>query len=62
MNRKRNYVGIGIALGAGLGTAFGAATHNMGVWVAIGTGIGLALGMALSPRNSGDNAAPPPQQ
>jgi hypothetical protein len=34
---------VWLSVGVGIGTAMGAATHNMGVWV----GIGAALGMAL---------------
>ncbi len=42
------YVGAGVALGAGIGTAIGAALDNIGVGIAIGTGVGIAIGAALS--------------
>jgi hypothetical protein len=36
----------------GIGTAVGAATHNLGVWLPIGVAVGLALGVAMSRRRS----------
>ena len=38
-------LGISIAEGAGIGAAFGAATHRMGVWLAFGIAAGVLLGM-----------------
>jgi len=46
---KRNaarYGGLGIALGAGVGTAIGVATGNLEVWLAVG--VGAAVGVMLS--------------
>jgi hypothetical protein len=45
---KYTMVGVWLALGTGIGSAIGAATHNIGVWLALGAGIGVAIGAALS--------------
>lgn len=47
-NNKTSAVIIGmfLALGAGIGTAVGAATGNIGLWLAIGIAIGTSLGTA----------------
>lgn len=37
-------MGVFIALGAGIGTAIGAATDNIGLWLGIGVAIGAAIG------------------
>jgi len=42
------YIGIGLAIGVGGGTAIGAALGNPGIGPAIGTGIGLAIGAYLN--------------
>ena len=49
-NNDSKYVGVGVwlALGAGIGTAIGAATQNIGMWLAIGAGMGVAIGAAMS--------------
>jgi hypothetical protein len=47
-NKLYTSVGVWLALGAGIGTAIGAATQNTGVWLALGAGIGVAIGAALS--------------
>jgi len=39
---KRN-LGSGLALGIGIGTAIGVATHNLGAWLAIGIAFGVAI-------------------
>jgi len=52
-DRKYTRVGVWLALGAGIGTAIGAATQNMGVWLALGAGIGVAIGAAMSESKSG---------
>lgn len=41
------YMGIGIAIGSGLGVALGAAMRQVGGGIPIGVGIGLAIGAAL---------------
>ena len=43
-------VGLGIALGAGMGVALGAAFDNVGMGLAIGVGVGSALGAGLEAR------------
>jgi hypothetical protein len=40
-------MGMWMALGAGIGTAMGAATHNMGVWLAIGISLGVAIDVII---------------
>ena len=45
------YLGVGIALGTGIGTALSVALDNWGL-LGAGIGIGVALGVALSHRNS----------
>lgn len=42
-----NYVGLGIALGAGVGVALGAAFNNLAMGVALGAGLGVVLGAVL---------------
>lgn len=49
--KKPYCIGLGIALGAGIGAAMASATH-MGAWLPIATGIGLAIGSALSNRQA----------
>ena len=45
-----NYAALGVwlAIGAGIGTAIGAATGQMGVWVGVGAGVGTALGAVFT--------------
>ena len=52
-------LGLGIAMGAGVGTALGVALENLALWLPIGTAIGLSLGAAgmfSSRDNNGDSA------
>lgn len=37
-------MGIATALGVGVGTAIGVATHNMSTWMILGGGLGALLG------------------
>ena len=46
---KPTYLGIGVAVGTGIGAALMSATH-MPAWLAIGAGIGLAIGSAAANR------------
>ena len=41
------YIGIGMAIGSGIGVALGAAFEQVGGGIPIGVGIGLAIGSAL---------------
>jgi uncharacterized membrane protein len=50
---KPYYAGVGVALGAGAGTALGVALDNIAVGVAVGAGVGVVLGAALSMRSKG---------
>ena len=47
---KSRCLSIGVAAGAVIGVALGAATHQMGVWLSLGIGVGLAIGVALRDR------------
>lgn len=40
-------MGVGIALGVGIGAAFGVALHNIPVWLAAGAAIGVALSLLM---------------
>ena len=42
-----------MALGAGIGVAFGAAVGNIGTWLPIGIAVGLALAVGISRRGNG---------
>lgn len=44
-------VGVGVAIGAGVGAAFFAVAQNP-VWIGVGAGIGVAIGAALQARRS----------
>ena len=46
-------VGVWIAIGAGVGTATGAAIGQIGVGVALGAGVGAAVGAFMSDRDGG---------
>jgi hypothetical protein len=52
MVRQTNF-GVSIALGAGVGAAFGVALHNLPIGVAIGTALGVALGMVWQRNKTG---------
>lgn len=56
-NDDRIYTNVGVclALGAGIGTAIGAATQNIGLWLALGAGIGVAIGAAISATKGGSD-------
>ena len=41
------YMGIGVAIGSGIGVALGAVMDNVGGGIPIGVGVGLAIGAAL---------------
>lgn len=43
MAYERKSAGIGLAVGAGLGTAFGVAVDNIGVWLSLGIALGMLL-------------------
>jgi|GEM_PF-2270494 len=42
-----SFVGVCLAIGAGLGAAFGVVSGDMGVCLAIGVGLGVAVGAGL---------------
>jgi len=47
MNSKSKHSGVGLALGAALGTVFGVLAGHVGVWLAIGVAIGMLLGASF---------------
>jgi len=47
-NSTGRWLAFGLPLGVGVGTAIGAATHNMAVWVAFGAAIGVCFGLFVS--------------
>lgn len=49
--KRSTRMGLCIALGAGLGVVFGAATKNSGVGLALGVALGVAIGAALVRRS-----------
>jgi hypothetical protein len=49
-SKRQHYLGIGIALGAGIGTAFGIAIDNLAIGISLGAGLGLVLGSAMGAR------------
>jgi hypothetical protein len=57
-SRKSQWIGIGMALGAGIGAALGVATHQMGAWLPIGTGLGIAIASRLAERSREACASP----
>jgi hypothetical protein len=44
------FISVGLALGAGVGSAFGVVFENVGVGVALGAGVGLLIGSVLASR------------
>jgi hypothetical protein len=52
MKNKSQWIGLGIALGAGVGAALGVATHQIGPWLVIGMGIGLAIASGMAERRT----------
>jgi F0F1-type ATP synthase assembly protein I len=48
MKRPSMQIGLGIALGAGIGIAIDAVFGSGGTWLAIGVAIGVAIGSAMS--------------
>ncbi|MEM7086935.1 MAG: hypothetical protein AAF489_12175 [Bacteroidota bacterium] len=54
--KKGSRLGVAIALGAGIGTAIGVATDNLGLWIALGVAIGAGIGTTLMQQgNKKDN-------
>jgi len=45
--RKRNYAGLGIALGAALGTVAAVLSGHVGIWLAVGIVLGVAIGGSI---------------
>jgi hypothetical protein len=40
---NRNFTGVAVALGIGIGTAIGVASNNITLWVALGAAFGMFL-------------------
>ena len=47
MTNKPKHTGLGLALGAALGTVFGVTVGHVGVWLPIGIAIGMLLGASF---------------
>jgi hypothetical protein len=45
---EREEWGVGMALGIGVGMAFGVALDNIGMGIALGAGVGVAFAVALA--------------
>ena len=54
MKSGQQNLGMWIAIGAGIGTALGAATDNMGMWLALGVSMGLIFGTFMGRRKDED--------
>jgi len=54
-NNRPSGLPIGMYNRIAIGTAIGAATHNLGTWLPIGLCLGLALAPALGHKESEDN-------
>ncbi len=50
--KRQHYLGAGIALGAGIGTALGIAFDNLAIGISLGAGIGLVLGSIMAAQRS----------
>ena len=55
-NTNSDLIGYWIAIGAGIGTAMGAAFNNIPVGVALGPGLGFLFGMYLDKRKRSEQA------
>lgn len=53
-NTSNSWMPIGMCLGISIGTAIGAATHNMGLWMPMGVSLGLCWGLLFSRKDDGD--------
>lgn len=47
LDAPENKMGVGLALGAGIGTAFGIIFDNLGVGLSLGVGLGIAVGSLI---------------
>ena len=45
--RKRNYTGLGVALGAALGTVAAVLSGHVGIWLAVGIVLVMAIGASV---------------
>jgi hypothetical protein len=51
-DKRPGFLGVGIALGAGIGTALGIAFDNLSIGIALGTGLGLVFGAMVDARRA----------
>lgn len=51
MGNKKNYLGVGIAVGVPFGIAIGESMHNVGAGIPIGVALGVAIGMVMNKRH-----------
>ena len=50
--KNESKIGVGIALGCGIGAAIGVATDNLGLWIAVGIAIGAGIGTSLTKKGN----------
>ncbi len=55
MKKPSMQIGLGIALGAGIGMAVAAVLGSGGAWLAIGIAMGVVIGVAMSKRKAGSS-------
>ena len=53
--KNKDYTALGIALGAGIGTALDVTMNNIGVWLSNGIGVGVAIGAGMSRAHKKEN-------
>jgi hypothetical protein len=58
-SKRQHYLGTGIALGAGIGTALGIAFDNLAIGISLGAGLGLVLGSVMGARRVDKSQQPP---
>jgi hypothetical protein len=55
---RTKYMGLGVALGAGIGIAVGAATGHLGLWLPIGIAVGIAVvGLTVARKGRAERSA-----
>jgi len=54
--KKKNVLGMWIAIGAGIGTAIGVATKNFAIGIVIGIALCIAIGTIATKKNNNSNS------
>ena len=52
---QQHYLGTGIALGAGIGTAMGIVFDNLAIGISLGAGLGLVLGLIIGAQRADES-------